>query len=104
VLGEEFQEIDIPYGCIGQIPLSNFQTIMIDYDIPLVDFDVQELRKKSFMTKDSQGNEYVKYQSLLEEVKPKQVATTDLKTLTRLVTKVQASWRAFVCRKQYAKM
>lgn len=40
VLLEEFQEIDISYGCAGQIPLSNFQTIMIDYDIPPVDFDL----------------------------------------------------------------
>jgi hypothetical protein len=44
VLMEEFQNADIPYGCQGQLPVQNFQTIMIDYDLALVDRDIKDLK------------------------------------------------------------
>jgi len=50
VLLEEFQTADIPYGCQGTLPISNFQTIMIDYDLPLMEFDLRDLRTKALMT------------------------------------------------------
>ena len=49
VLQEEFQNADIPYGCEGQLPISNFQTIMIDYDLPLMEFDMREMKAKNFI-------------------------------------------------------
>jgi hypothetical protein len=74
---------------------------MIDYDLPLVDFDRQELYKKAIAMKDSEGNEFIKYKELLEEVKPRKKQSTDIKQLERLVTKVQAVWRGHVIRKRY---
>lgn len=52
VLLEEFQNADIPFGCNGQLPISNFQTIMIDYDLPLMEFDMKEMRTKSVVVTD----------------------------------------------------
>lgn len=43
---------------------------MIDYDLPLMDFDMREMRAKSYIHLDKQGNEFVKYRDLLESVKP----------------------------------
>jgi hypothetical protein len=36
VLTEEFQEADIPFGCRGELPVSNFQNILLDYDIVMM--------------------------------------------------------------------
>ncbi len=66
VLMEEFQNADIPYGCQGQLPVQNFQTIMIDYDLALVDRDIKDLKQKAYIFNDKQGNEYIKYKDLLE--------------------------------------
>lgn len=49
VLSEEFQTADIPYGGQGLLPVSNFQTIMIDYDLPLMETDMRELKSKGFV-------------------------------------------------------
>ena len=68
VLQEEFQNADIPYGCVGQLPISNFQTIMIDYDLPMVDSDLKLMRNKAIVVKDNEGNEYVRYRELMTEV------------------------------------
>lgn len=49
VLTEEFQEAEIPYGCNGIVPLSNFQFIMRDYDIPMVGSDLKDLKEKALI-------------------------------------------------------
>jgi DNA-binding transcriptional ArsR family regulator len=71
VLSEEFQNADIPYGGHGMLPISNFQTIMLDYDLPLMEYDLREMRAKALITLDRQGNEFIRYRDLLEQVKPK---------------------------------
>jgi hypothetical protein len=77
---------------------------MIDYDMPLLEFDRLELHKKAIATKDSEGNEFIKYQTLMEEVKPRKLVSTELKQLERLVTKVQATWKGYIQRKRYLKI
>lgn len=52
---------------------------MIDYDMPMLDFDIQDLKKKNLLIKDKEGNEFVKYKELLEEVKPKKIALSEMK-------------------------
>lgn len=66
ILMEEFQDADIPYGCQGQLPVQNFQTIMIDYDMALMDSDMKDLRSRAYIFMDKKNNEYVKYKELLE--------------------------------------
>ena len=44
---------------------------MIDYDLPLMEFDIKDLRTKAFMHTDKQGNEYVKYKDLINSLSPK---------------------------------
>lgn len=95
VLLEEFQNADIPFGCNGQLPISNFQTIMIDYDLPLMEFDMKEMRTKSVVVTDKQGNEFIKYKELMEIVKPNQRQKNDIKHINYLVTKVQSAWRGY---------
>ena len=104
VLSEEFQNADMPYGCQGQLPISNFQTIMIDYDLPLMDFDMRDLRTKAFIHTDKQGNEYVKYKDLLDSLRPKNQAQTNINLINRMVTRIQARFRGYLQRKEYLKM
>jgi Ca2+-binding EF-hand superfamily protein len=39
-LTEEFQEADAPFGCHGELPLKNFQVILADYDLPVLEADL----------------------------------------------------------------
>lgn len=88
VLDEEFQQADIPYGCRGELPISNFQTIMIDYDLPFMESDLQDLRKKGMTMKDNQGHEYVRYKEILTVAKPKRIIAADTHELNRLIAKI----------------
>lgn len=49
---EELQEADAPFGCMGELPLNNFQVIMNDYDMALLPADLIELEKKGFIHHD----------------------------------------------------
>jgi len=44
ILKEECQEADIAYGANGFIPLAGFQTIMMDYDLPMLISDKEDLQ------------------------------------------------------------
>lgn len=44
---------------------------MIDYDLPLMEFDIREMRNKAFIYADKNNNEFVKYKELLDSVAPK---------------------------------
>ncbi len=61
---------------------------MLDYDIPIMEHDLQELRKKAFTMRDMDGNEFIKFRDLLENCKHKKTAMTDLKELNKLVIRV----------------
>jgi hypothetical protein len=71
---------------------------MIDYDLPFVDHDKQEMRKEGFIVEDKEKNEMVRYQDLFEKVGPKQKAA-NLQELSRVVTVVQRYWRGFMARR-----
>lgn len=104
VLSEEFQNADLPYGCQGQLPISNFQTIMIDYDLPLMEQDLRDMRSKAFIMVDKNGHEFVRYRELLDSIKPKNAAQSDMNFINKIVTKVQAVWRGYSTRKRLLKM
>lgn len=70
-LKEEFQEADAPFGCNGQLPLNNFQVIMTDYDMPLLQADLADLEKRGFVHKDELDCKYVDYAGILSQVGPK---------------------------------
>jgi hypothetical protein len=70
-LTEEFQEADAPFGCNGQLPLNNFQVIMTDYDLPLLQADLEDLEKRGFVHKDATDCRSVDYQGVLSLVAPK---------------------------------
>ena len=65
VLREEFQEADIPFGCKGELPISNFQNILMDYDMPMIVTDEKALREKGLLSEDKEKNKFVLYQKLL---------------------------------------
>lgn len=50
---------------------------MIDYDLHVLESDLQELRKKGIVIKDKDHNEFVRYNMVIDEVKPKKI-TTDM--------------------------
>ena len=104
ILMEEFQDADIPYGCQGQLPVQNFQTIMIDYDLPLMESDLKDLRSRAYIFTDKQNNEYVKYKDLLESFRSKNQDVPTISEINRLITRVQAQWRCYIAQKKYVKM
>ena len=70
-LAEEFQEADAPFGCNGELPFNNFQVIMTDYDLPLLQADLEDLEKRGFVHKDATDCRSVDYQGVLSLVAPK---------------------------------
>lgn len=44
-LERDFQDVDVPFGANGLIPLPAFQKIMADYDLPFVSSDKPELEE-----------------------------------------------------------
>ncbi len=88
VLMEEFQNADMPYGCQGQLPISNFQTIMIDYDLPLMEVDMRDLRAKALVFVDKQGNEFVKYKDMLEQTRPRNQQSHNINLINKIVTRI----------------
>lgn len=64
-LTEEFQEADAPFGCNGWLPLNNFQVIMTDYDLPLIQADLEDLEKRGFVKKDASDCRSVDYRGVL---------------------------------------
>lgn len=76
---------------------------MIDYDLPLMETDLQDLRKKGMTLKDNQGNEYIRYKEILTVAKPKRVIAADTHELNRLIAKIQALWRGYQQRKRFNK-
>jgi hypothetical protein len=93
-LTEEFQEADAPFGCNGQLPLNNFQVIMSDYDLPLLQADLAELEKRGFVRRDELDQKYVDYAGVLAQVRPKAAAQAGgPAALARAVVRLQAAWR-----------
>ena len=77
---------------------------MIDYDMPLMEFDMKDLKSKAFIFIDKQGNEFVKYKELLDSLRPKNQAHSNINLINRMVTRIQAKWRGFLARKKYLKI
>lgn len=61
---------------------------MIDYDLPLMEHDMREMRSKSIIFQDKTGNEFVKYKELLDQMKPKNAAKNDIAHINKLITKI----------------
>jgi hypothetical protein len=71
VLYEECQTVDNMMGCHGYITLPVFQNIMFDYDLIVLEQDRLNLKDRGYMILDKEKNEYVDYQKMFEEHKPK---------------------------------
>ena len=61
VMMEDLQDVDRFFGAQGVLPLAVFQTIMVDYDLPMIDKDKLELTEHKVMFKDKEHNELVAY-------------------------------------------
>jgi Ca2+-binding EF-hand superfamily protein len=89
VLTEEFQEADAPFGCNGFLPLNNFQIILADYDLPLVQADLTDLEKRGYLRTDDTGNRYIDYNSILKSVGSKsQSSAGQLAAILKAVVKL----------------
>jgi hypothetical protein len=95
VITEEFQNADIPFGSEGMLPLSNFQTIMQDYEMSLLESDMIEMRKKAIIQKDRDGNDLVRYKELMTEAKPRRIVSNSVEDLDRIVIKIQKLCRGY---------
>lgn len=68
LLKEECQDADIPFGCNGFLPLSVFQTIMADYDLPMLSSDKEDLKDKKVLRYDSNKTELVEYKLIFSRL------------------------------------
>ena len=69
---ERLQEADIRYGADGLIPLHGFQTIMNDFDMPILLSDIEHFKDKNMLFTDALKNDFLKYKNLVNMVKPKE--------------------------------
>lgn len=103
LLKEECQEADIPFGCNGQLPLPVFQTIMADYDLPMVASDKEDLREKKLLrTENTTKTDIIDYKLILNRLNP--VQKIDFRDVSVHVIKVQTKWRQFLAKKELAKL
>lgn len=101
-LREECQDADILFGANSLIPLPVFQTIMKDYDLPIISADVDSLKESGFLHVDSQKNNLVDYKSIFNVVAP--VATLSGKAVISAVIMVQKMWKGYLARKLLERM
>lgn len=64
---DECQNADIVFGANGLIPLPAFQTIMSDYDLPILQSDKQLLKDQGFVKLDLNKNELVEYKGIFQK-------------------------------------
>ena len=53
-----------------------FQAIMIDYDMPFVMSDKEEMHKQGLIIEDKEKNEFIKYREVFDMISPKQKSTS----------------------------
>ena len=97
VMLEDLQDVDRFFGAQGVLPLAVFQTIMIDYDLPMIDKDKVELTAHKVMFMDKEHNELVAYMQLFQDVGPKK-KTVSMTVLVDCALKIQALVRGFLAR------
>ena len=74
--------------------------ILADYDLPLVQLDIDALEKRGYITKDEMDYQYVNYPEILKVIQPKMMAFSKQTSLTmRAVVRIQTAWRAFKARR-----
>ena len=98
VILEELQDVDRYFGAQGVLPLAAFQTVMVDYDLPMVDSDKRELLGAKLLFHDKDGNEMVSFLELLEDLGPKPT-TVGAAELARMAIRIQAAARGMLARR-----
>lgn len=101
-LKEECQDADILFGANSLIPLPVFQTIMKDYDLPMISTDIEDFKRRGLMKADSQKNYMVFYKDVLNFVAP--AATVSSKGVIDAVVKIQKVWRGRIARKMVGRI
>ena len=71
---------------------------MVDYDLPMIESDLQELRDKKYLFEDSDRNELIKYMNLIHEAAPKSKIGTDMGKVAVFAVRMQAVIRGFLAR------
>jgi hypothetical protein len=102
LLKEECQDADIPFGCNGFLPLPVFQTIMADYDLPMLSSDKEDLKEKKVLRYDSNKTELVEYKLIFSRLTT--VQKIDFRDASEQVIKVQTRWRQFLAKKYVEKL
>lgn len=75
------------FGSQGVLPLAVFQTLMVDYDLTIIDSDAKELRDLKYLVLDTEKNELVNYLKLFKDLEPKKKAA-NVEDLTRFVVRI----------------
>ena len=102
LLKDECQDADIPYGCNGFLPLPVLQTIMADYDLPMVASDKEDLKEKKVLKTDYNKTDIVEYKQIFGRLTT--VQKIDFRDVAVHVIKVQTKWRQFMAKKELAKL
>ena len=103
-LHSECQDADIDFGSTGLIPLSVFQTIMFDYDLPMVESDKVDFKERSFLILDKDKNELIDYIELLKCCEPKRATVAGTSELAWGAVVIQKCWRMYAAKMLTLKM
>ena len=77
---------------------------MVDYDLPMLESDLVELRSMNFIFEDADRNELIKYLDLFEKTAPITKVGINVENLGRFVIKIQALARGFLARQIVKRM
>ena len=83
--------------------MNNFQVILADYDLPLLESDLSDLEKRGYVQKDGTDGRYVDYTGVLSQVRPKNLTGAQQANLMlRAIVRIQSVWRAKQARRELA--
>lgn len=77
------------FGSQGVLPLAVFQTLMVDYDLTIIDSDAKELKEQKYLVLDTEKNELVNYLKLFKDLEPQKKAA-NVEDVTKFVVRIQA--------------
>lgn len=99
---QEMTQADKSFGSHGVLPLAVFQTIMVDYGLPLTEADRPDMVKQGFFVTDRDKQTLVDYKKLIQKITPEQKRFGgNASALMQAAIVIQKNFRGYIHRKKY---
>lgn len=98
---QQLTQADEQFGSHGVLPVAVFQTIMVDFGLPLTESDRPDMLKLGFFFVDKDKQSLVDYKKLIKKITPDQKLRANSNILMLAALKIQKVFRGYIFRKKY---